>query len=154
LCFAFCLVLLGGKDKSKCKRQIAKGKLMANPAIVYPFSGGTATLSFSRPPRRVPAYSSVAVRHDNVASSGVHESVLERIDNYLDLDLEWVGIGCDVQAWAQFMNSALQGGVFTYYPDSVQPGFSNYWLEDTNWTATYKCPGQYSFKLRFRQVVT
>jgi hypothetical protein len=127
---------------------------MANPAIAYPFGSDTTTLLFQRPPRRVPAYSAVAVRHDNVASSGVRESVLERIDNYLDLDLEWVGLGSDVQAWAQFMSYALQGGVFAYYPDSSQDGFSNYWLEDTNWTAAYKAAGQYGFHLKFRQVVT
>ena len=98
---------------------------MANPAIVYPYGTGSATLMFQRPPNKVPAYSSTAVRHDNVASSGVRESVLERIDNYLDLDLEWVGIGSDVQAWAQFMNYALQGGVFAYYPDSSQSSFTN-----------------------------
>ena len=127
---------------------------MANPAIVYPVSGGTATLNFSHPPRRVPAYSSVAVRHDNIASSGVRESVLERIDNYLDLDLEWVSAGDDVQAWAQFMNYALQGGAFAYYPDGAQPLSTNYWLEDTNWTAAYKAAGRYSFRLKLRQVIT
>jgi hypothetical protein len=127
---------------------------MANPAIVYPYGSGSATLLFQRPPRRVPAYSAVAVRHDNVASSGVRESVLERIDNYLDLDLEWVGIGGDVSAWAQFMSYALQGGVFAYYADSSQSNFINFWLEDTNWTAAYKAAGQYSFHLKFRQVVT
>jgi len=37
----------------------------------------------------------VAVRHDNVASSGVRESVLERIDNFLDLDY---GVGGQVEA--------------------------------------------------------
>ena len=56
---------------------------MANPAIVYPYGNGSATLQFLRPPTKVPAYSSIAVRHDNVASSGVRESILERIDNYL-----------------------------------------------------------------------
>ena len=127
---------------------------MGNPAIVYPFGSSLATLNFLRSPRRVPAYSAMAVRHDNVASSGVRESVLERIDNYLDLDLEWVGIGGDVAAWAQFMSYALQGGAFTYYPDSSKPSFSNYWLEDTNWTAAYKAAGQYSFHVKFRQVVT
>ena len=127
---------------------------MANPAIVYPYGSGTATLNFLRPPTKVPAYSSTAVRHDNVASSGVRESVLERIDNFLDLDLEWVGISSDVQAWAQFMNYALQGGVFAYYPDSSQSSFINFWLEDTNWTAAYKAAGQYTFHLKFRQVVT
>src|SRR5580698_9998757 len=104
---------------------------MANPAIVYPYGTGSATLSFLRPPTKVPAYSAAAVRHDNVASSGVRESVLERIDNYLDLDLEWVGIGSVVQAWAQFMSYALQGGAFAYYADSSQTAFTNYWLEDT-----------------------
>ena len=95
-----------------------------------------------------------AVRHDNVASSGVRESVLERIDSFLDLDLEWVGTGSDVQAWAQFMSYALQGGVFSYYPDSSQSNCVNYWLEDTDWTAAHKAPGQYQFHLKFRQVVT
>jgi hypothetical protein len=127
---------------------------MAFPCITYPISGGTATLNFQRPPRRLPAYSSVAVRHDNVASSGLRESVLERIDNFLELELEWVGIAADVQAWAQFMNYALQGGAFSFYPDSSQPAFTNYWLEDTNWTAAYKAPGQYTFKMKFRQVVS
>jgi hypothetical protein len=127
---------------------------MSNPSIVYAVLGGTATLSFLRPPRRVPAYSQVAVRHDNVASSGVRESIVERLDSYLDLELEWVGIGSDVQAWAQFMAYALQGGAFAYYPDSSQAAFTNYWLEDTNWIATYKGPGQYTFHVKFRQVVT
>ena len=126
---------------------------MANPCIVYPVVGGTITLNFQRPPRRVPAYSQQAVRHDNVATSGVRESVVERIDNFLDLDLEWVGIGSEVQAWAQFMAYALQGGAFAYYPDSSQPAYSSYWLEDTDWTAAYKAPGQYTFHLKFRQVV-
>ncbi len=127
---------------------------MSNPAIVYPYGTGSATLMFQRPPTKAPAYSSTAVRHDNVAASGVRESILERIDNYLDFDLEWVGMGSDVQAWAQFMSYALQGGVFAYYPDSSQSSFTNFWVEDTNWTAAYKTAGQYSFHLKFRQVVT
>lgn len=59
---------------------------MAFPQIIYPSGNGTATLQFLRPPTKVPAYSSQAVRHDNVASSGVRESILERIDNFLDLE--------------------------------------------------------------------
>ena len=127
---------------------------MPFPQIVYPISNGTATLQFSLPPTKVPAYSAQAVRHDNVASSGVRESILERIDNFLDLEMEYVGIGPDVMAWAAFMNYALQGGAFAYYPDSSQAAFTKYWLEDTNWVAAYKAAGQYTFKLKFRQVVT
>lgn len=127
---------------------------MAYPQIIYPSGAGTATLGFQRPPTKVPAYSSRAVRHDNIAASGVRESVLERIENFLDLDMEYVSIGSDVQAWAAFMAYALQGGAFAYYPDSSQAAFTNYWLEDTNWTAAYKAAGLYTFHLKFRQVVT
>lgn len=125
---------------------------MAYPKIIY--GSPRSTLMFARPPRKVPAYVVEAVRHDNVASSGVRESILERVDNFLDFEMEWVGMGADVQAWQGFMVWALAGNAFSYYPDASQPSFTNYWLEDTNWTAAYKSPGQYTFKLKFRQVVT
>jgi hypothetical protein len=51
------------------------------------------------------------------------------------------------------MQFALGGGQFGYYPDASLPSFTNYWLEDTNWTAAYKSVGQYTFKVKFRQVV-
>jgi len=59
----------------------------------------------------------------------------------------------DVTAWANFMDYALQGGQFSYYPDASQSSFTNYWLEDTDWIAEYKGVGRYTFKLKFRQVV-
>jgi hypothetical protein len=127
---------------------------MAYPQIVYNTDTGPTTLQFQRPPRNVPAYELKAIRHDNLASSGVRESIIERIDTFLSLEMEWVGIGTDVQAWSGFMNFALAGGQFAYYPDASQTAFTNYWLEDTNWTAGYKSPGQYTFKLKFRQVVS
>jgi len=68
--------------------------------------------------------------------------------------MEYVALGSDVQNWSNFMLWALRGGQFAYYPDSSQTTFTNYWLEDTNWGANYKSAGQYTFKLRFRQVVT
>jgi len=127
---------------------------MANPQIIYDAGNGPTVLTFVRPPRKVPAYEYNAIRHDNVSSAGVREAVLERIDTYLEFEMEWVAIRADVQAWNQFMQFALGGGQFGYYPDASQPAFTNYWLEDTNWTAAYKSPGQYTFKLKFRQVVT
>lgn len=127
---------------------------MANPQIAY-YSGPTLiTLPFTYPPRNVAAYNSVATRHDNIASSGVRESILERIDNFLEFEMQTVLIGSDVAAWNAFMQYALQGGQFSYYPDASLGSFTNYWLEDTTWNAAYKAPGLYSFKLKFRQVVT
>jgi len=127
---------------------------MANPKIVYDPGTGPTTLTFQRVPRSVPAYQLAGVRHDNIAASGVRESIFLRADVFLEFDMEWVASGSDVQAWASFMNFALKGGQFAYYPDSSLTTFTNYWLEDTNWNAAYKVPGQYRFKLKFRQVVT
>jgi hypothetical protein len=127
---------------------------MSYPQITY-FSGSTlVTLPFTYPPRNVAAYNSVATRHDNVSSSGVRESILERIDNFLEIEMQAVLAATDVTVWNAFMQYALQGGQFSYYPDASQTAYTNYWLEDTTWKAGYKAPGIYSFKLKFRQVVT
>jgi hypothetical protein len=126
---------------------------MGNPKITYDAGNGPATLQFRRPPRRVPAYSYEATRHDNVATSGVRESVTERVDQFLEIEMEYVALGSDVNAWNDFMVYALRGGPFSYYADSSQPVFTNYWLEDVTWHADYKSAGQYTFKLKCRQVV-
>ncbi len=126
---------------------------MSNPQIIYDPGTGPVTLAFAYPPRKVAWCNSVATRRDNVASSGVRESILERVDNFLEIEMESALAGSDVTAWDWFMRYALTGGQFAYYPDSSQPGFTNYWLEQTTWNAAYKAPGMYSFKLKFRQVV-
>jgi hypothetical protein len=127
---------------------------MAFPQITY-YSGSTLfTLAFTYPPTNVAAYNSVATRHDNISSSGVRESILERIDNFLEIEMQAVLLGSDVEDWNAFMQYALAGNQFSYYPDASQASFTNYWLEGTTWKPGYKAPGLYSFKLKFRQVVT
>lgn len=127
---------------------------MANPQIAYDPGTGPVTLAFTYPPRNVTACNAVATRRDNIASSGVRESILERIDNFIEFEMQAVLVGADVSAWNSFMQFALTGGQFAYYPDSSLSAFTNYWLEGTTWNAAYKSPGLYSFKLKFRQVVT
>lgn len=127
---------------------------MAWPKIVYYSGSNPVTLQFAYPPRNVAAYNSVATRHDNIASSGVRESILERVDNFLEIEMQTVLSGADVAAWNGFMQYALQGGQFAYYPDASLGSLVNYWLEGTTWKPAYKAPGLYSFKLKFRQVVT
>jgi hypothetical protein len=117
------------------------------PKIVY----ASTTLTFTYPPRQVPYKIYSAVRHDNLASSGVRESVLERVDEFLEFEMEYVKIGTDVSAWASFMQYALQGGSFDYYPDSTSGSYTTYLLEDTDWNAAYKQMAVYTFKIRFRK---
>lgn len=127
---------------------------MANPQIVYNPGTGNVTLAFKYPPHAVAAFSMDAVVHDNISSAGVRERVLERIDNFLELEMPYVAIGTDLTNWQTFLNYALGGGQFSYYSDASQSAFTNYWLDDAKQTAAYKHPGIYSWKLRFRQVVT
>ena len=127
---------------------------MAYPKITWTTGGTVNTLQFTYPPTQVAAYNSVATRHDNISSSGVRESILERIDNFLEITMAAVLSGTDVQNWNTFMQYALQGGQFSYYADSSQSAFTNYWLDGTTWQAAYRAPGVYRFKAKFRQVVT
>ena len=122
------------------------------PKIIYP-SGGGNTLNFVYPPRKVPYREYAAVRHDNMSSAGVRETVFERTDTFLEFEMEYVKIGGDVGNWDGFMQSALQGNNFDYYPDATQGAFTTYVLENTDWNAAFKQLGMYTFKLKFRQYV-
>ncbi len=127
---------------------------MANPKILYDAGAGPVTLTFLRAPRLVPAYEYAAVRHDNISSAGVRETVYERSDTFVEFEMEWVGSGADVTAWNSFISWALKGGQFSYYPDSSLTAFTNYWLENVEWVTAYKTVGQYTFRMKFRQAVT
>ena len=128
---------------------------LAIPKIVYTPIGSLtpSTFNFARQPRNLAAYNRVAKRHDNLSTAGVKEVVVERVDNFLEFDMPWVAIGSDVNGWDSFMQNALQGVPFSYYPDGTQSAYTNYTLEETGWRPEYKAPGQYSFRMVFRQVV-
>lgn len=128
---------------------------MANPKIVYTPVGGTAqTLDFTLPPRQQPGYLKTAVRHDNISTAGIRESVLERIDAFLEFTMDYIQAGTDLANWTAFLDYALGGGPFAYYPDASQPGFINCLLESTTAQIAYKAPGYYSLTLKFREQVT
>ncbi len=127
---------------------------MANPKIVYTLDDGTdQTLNFAFPPKQQPAYVKTAVWHDNVSTAGVRESILERIDDFLEFTLDSIRSGGDLASWQGFLDYALTGAPFALYPDSALPAFINYALEDTETRIEYKSPGVYSLALRFRRYV-
>ena len=128
----------------------------AIPKIVWTPIGGVSpsTFYFARQPRNVAAYNRVARRHDNLSTAGVKEVVVERVDNFLEIEMPWVAIGSDVNGWDSFMQAALQGAQFSYFPDQTQSAYTNYTLEETTWKPEYRAPGQYGFRLTFRQVIS
>ena len=127
---------------------------MANPKIVYTAAGGAEqTLNFSSPPRQQPGYLKTAIRHDNISTAGVRESVLERIDAFLEFTMDYIQAGSDLADWAAFLDYALTGSSFAFYPDASQAAYVNCLLENTDAQMAYKAPGFYSLTLKLRQRV-
>ena len=127
---------------------------MANPKIVYtPAGGSEQTLNFALPPRDVPAYQKVAVRHDNVSAVGIRESVLERTDEFMEFSMDFIKSGTELVNWQAFLDHALTGAAFAYYPDASVDAFASYLLEDTEVTASRKAPGAYSLTLKLRKQI-
>lgn len=108
------------------------------------------TFTFLYPPRKLPYTDIQAIRHDNIASSGVIEKIYERTDEFLTFEMEYAKAGADIASWDSFIRAVVQGSAFDYYPDSTLSAHSSYTLEQTNWTANYKQLGMYSFQMRFR----
>jgi hypothetical protein len=128
---------------------------MAYPKIVYTPEGGTEqTLDFTSSPQQQPGYFKNAVRHDNISTAGIRESILERIETFLELNVDYIQAGSDLENWSEFLDHALTGAPFAYYPDASQTGFINCLLEDTSATVAYVAPGIYSVKIKLRQEVS
>ncbi|MBI4166074.1 MAG: hypothetical protein HY508_10125 [Acidobacteria bacterium] len=127
---------------------------MANPKIVYtPEGGAEQTLNFALPPREVPAYQKTAVRHDNVSAAGIRESVLERTDEFLEFTMDFIKAGTDLANWQAFLDYALAGAAFAYYPDASLGASTNYLLEDTELLAARQAPGAYTLRLKMRKQI-
>ncbi len=127
---------------------------MASAKIVYtPAGAGAQTLTLTFPLRQVPAYSKNAVRHDNVSTTGIRESVLERVENIQEVVLDYIP-AVDVPAWQAFLDHALTGSPFAYYPDGAQPAYTNYLLEDTEALVAHKAVGVYSLRMKWREEVS
>ena len=128
---------------------------MSSPYVKFVYNPGSGQVTFqpTYAPRNLPALSPVATRHDNIASSGLKESILERIDQFLELDFKHVP-SSDVTAWKNFLNYALAGGAFQFYLDASSANYINYTLDSTDGALAYVSLGLYSLKLKLRQVVS
>ena len=128
---------------------------MTNPKIVYTPAGGSEhTLAFASSPQQQPAYFKSAVRHDNISTAGIRESVLERTDEFLELSLRWIRAGTDLAAWQEFLDHALTGACFAYYPEADQAAFTNCILEGTETKLEWKTPGIYTATLQLRKLIS
>lgn len=117
-------------------------------------TGTVHSFNFQYPATSIPFAVKKAIRFDNLADSGVKETVLQRIDRFTMLSMEAVIAGDDISNWDTFTDYALTGAAFQFFPDYTSSSFTTYTLEDMDWQPDYKAPGMYSFKVKFRQVVS
>jgi hypothetical protein len=77
--------------------------------------------------------------------------VLERVDEFLEINQDWIRAGTDLANWQAFLDHALTGAAFAFYPDASVASFVNCLLEDTEARIEFKAAGVYSLTLKFRQ---
>ncbi len=126
---------------------------------------GIMTLIPTYPPTGKPfAPELEATRHDSITSTGLVQSISERVDQFLTLNFTTVP-QADLQGWSPFMQWA-QGGIapnavagnnfaFAYFPDATDPlNSTNYTMEPAPFIPKRSAMGVCSFSFRMRQQKT
>jgi hypothetical protein len=110
------------------------------------------TLAFTFPPVQKPRIDDrTAVRHDSYTSSGLRQSALERVDIIRHLQMDYVP-WADLPAWEPFIDYAVTGGDFQYYPDATLTAFQTFELLDDGFTPSYNVRGLTKFTLKLHLV--
>lgn len=108
------------------------------PKITYPAASPTTTVSFTLPPTGKPGPYGIAdqegVGTPSISLSGKKQVMWIRTDAFFHLifpDIPWA----DMPMWQLFIQYALQGGSFLYYPDAAGSAYDEYWLDDSGGSA-------------------
>jgi hypothetical protein len=120
------------------------------PLFTYNAGTGDVSLTPTYPPTgKQPLDCLAATRHDSITSSGIKQSVLERIDDVMTLTFTMVPQS-DLAAWKTMMAWLLAGNVFAYFPNSLVSSWNDYTLDDMDWTPKWVAPFTFSFELHCR----
>ena len=124
------------------------------PQITYTPVSTLLTLSFQRGPQDFRCLYSGRV-HDNLSTAGYRERVVEALDVLITFSMgnmsEWDQT--DLSAWYTFMDYALGGGQFNFYPNIViATEYYHCVADNTDFEPVRKGPGFYSTKFNFRIV--
>jgi len=94
-----------------------------------------------------------ATRSDSISSSGLRQSVTERIDRVLTLEFPSIPEG-DLTNWDAFISWILAAGQFDYYPDSTLSSSNTYQVVDTDLGPEWVGYMLYKITLNLRRVVS
>lgn len=102
---------------------------------------------------KVPVDGQRAERTDSTTTSGLRQSVTERIDRIVTLEFPSIPES-DLTSWDAFIGWALAAGQFQYYPDHTLSSNNTYQLEDTEAVPEWVNYQLYKLTLRLRRVVS
>lgn len=122
---------------------------MGLPEINYNAGAGDIPLPFKRGPQGFKC-AARAVVHDNDATSGVRERVIERTQLVLTFTMPALRVDDDLPAWSTFMQWALQGGSFYFMPNSDLGDYYRAISEDQEFAPERKAPGVYAAAFQWR----
>jgi hypothetical protein len=142
------------------------------PQITWPASAPTSTLTFTYPPIQKPGPYGVmdqeAVGSVSISMSGKRQVMYLRTDQFFHLIFNSTVPWADMTNWQTFIQYAIQGGSFLYYPDHTGTAYDEYTLDDAGGsprnptTANYATPAwnptmgdrqMSSFQLVLRKVI-
>jgi hypothetical protein len=121
--------------------------------------GSAHTLIPTYPPvSKVPVDTRSAQRTADFSTDGIGQWMTDRVDALRTLKFDYVP-AADLASWAAFIDYAIEGNVFTYYPDKDVSGTHfDYTLEDTDWKPDLSIKsadgGYFKFSLNLRKYVT
>lgn len=124
---------------------------MGLPKIVYDAGAGAVTLTFLRGPQGFRCFYQ-ARAHDNLATSGVRERVLEGNDILIAFSMESLRVDGDLPEWAAWAKWALGGGQFDFYPDRNLPDYYHCVSEDEGFEPLRVAPRVYRADFTLRVV--
>ena len=91
-----------------------------------------------------------ATRHDSITSSGIKQSVTERVDDVMTLTFSFVPQS-DLASWKTMMKWLLAGNVFAYRPNAADNTvWNDYTLDSMDWTPKWVAPFTFAFELQCR----
>jgi hypothetical protein len=95
-----------------------------------------------------------ATRHDSITTSGLQQSITERVDQMFELDFPVIPES-DLTGWSAFIAWAIQGQQFQYAPDATNlASFVTCYLVATEMIPKRVGYKLYSYTLQCRIVLT
>jgi hypothetical protein len=122
------------------------------PQFIYDPGTGPVTVTPTYADVNKPRMSNFeAVRHDSITSSGLRQSMLERVDRVLPITFETVP-WTDLAMWEAFFAYAIEGGSFLYYPDNTATAYQTWELVDDKVAVSFASVGLAKFTMNMRLV--